>query len=765
MNPRTNHRDAARLALLPLDCARTTLTQLFDAEPDAVLTHESAFEQYAQAAHREHNIEPTAPSGAEHPWELATFAALTALRTHSADPFAGTEYEAREPDGSAEARMLRHPLKKHPGLSIFTRSARQYYVATITRLFDDFPPALQAELAAVLLTRDPADATPDAPHRPYADTDPEAIHQQYHDRVDVTDDTVWIHSDHVSQCCQLLPFRNTYVPDASDSLPHPRIENGGLTLPRELFRLKLAEYAWHGWARVVHVAYNTLTRRDHTHLVDKTPNAENQIYNRFRLNNSVYNTLYATDSDNPQREWQSTSYTEKPLQIEDKRLITIVDCIRATPELAFNTPLPLDTLYDHVRTYFPPPRRPGNDITSKQTLIDALANATSKQITLTKDSHTGQLHCTLPAPRPTPLHPRTNQSPTYWDSYLHLQTTLRRTTPHKKRIQYSNPPQYYITPVLPQEALRQTQTNYKASFNTAQRTAAQTQATIPSIHDVTPLTNTPPDQELKRDELVFLTRIGLAMERQLDDYSFTDSMRVLRQNRDGTPLTINEDKLRTRGWLERHDEGRSVLYTVPADKRTQLGIPNLSHDGYGEKTTSEKSLHRKGIDQTAAWLAAKPDVTRVVRYHDLWRLRTTPLEPHLEDNNLLATRIDVIAYNDTTPTHIAEVETASHAPERTRRCIDKLTALTNRNGIETTLVTPNPDHLWQLMRHLDHPDYLNFTTFPNSTPQNYGRNEWETKLQNEGFLDHFFNHLNTYRSLTRTTTDPTQHHDKIVGNC
>jgi len=767
MKPLTSQRDAARVVLLPLDCSATTLTRLFDVEPQATLSRNRGFEQYLQTAHRQLNIEPTKPTGVEKIRELATFAALGTLRTHFADPFAGTEYEAREPDGSAESRMLRRPLLKHPGLTKFSIQARNYYVATITWLFENkFTPELQAEIAAVLLARDPPDVSSQAPFRTYARVDPEAIHREYSDRAEVTSDSVWIDGEHLSCCCQLLPFYTKFIPSSTDQLPRPHIGNRGLIIPRKVFRLKLAEYAWHAWARLVHFAYNTLSPREHDRLVSKTPHAEDTIFRHFRYNNPAYAPYLASESKNPQREWSNDENTEKPLQIEDKRLLTIVDCIRATPSLSFGTPLSVQTLFDHLQTYFPPPRRPGNDITSQQTLITAVANAESSQIRLSREDQSSQLKCEIPAPPVTPIYPRNNDTRDFWNSYLHLQTNLSNSTVEREWIRESGKNKQVITPILPNQTWQNTHTDYETALNHAQQTAAQAQSTISSIHDVQPLVNPDTELPLTPDELIFLTRIGLAMERKISEYSLTDSMRVLRHRADGSKLNVNENKLTNQDWLERHDEGQQVLYTVPADKRKRLGITNMSNDGYGEKTTSEKSLHRKGIDQTAAWLATKPDVTRVVRYHDLWRLRSTACEQPLEENNLLSTRIDIIGFNGTTPKYIAEVETKSNSAARAHRCIDKLTAFSAVDGIETTLVTPNPTHLWKLMQHLDHPDYFNLDSFPNSNSDNYGRSEWETKLRNEDVLSQFFDQLETYRSLARSsdTLSPDQYQDKIIGN-
>jgi hypothetical protein len=254
------------------------------------------------------------------------------------------------------------------------------------------------------------------------------------------------------------------------------------------------------------------------------------------------------------------------------------------------------------------------------------------------------------------------------------------------------------------------------------------------------------------------------MERQLSDATLTQSMRPLRLDADGTELDINEAKLINTNWLEPHSEGRAVLYTVPSDKRCQLNVNNLAHDGYGEKTPAEKALHRKGVDHVAAALAAKPNVTRVIRYCDTWRLRDTDCEPALEAHDLLNTRIDVIAFDDTTPTYAAGIETESNKNAKPRRTLTKLTALTDT--LETWFVAPNNTHLWTLMRQLHHSDHLNFPTFPNSGADNYSPANWKQFLADKNILNNNFNELHTYRNLTNHKLNPgtDQRLTKLVGH-
>ena len=101
---------------------------------------------------------------------------------------------------------------------------------------------------------------------------------------------------------------------------------------------------------------------------------------------------------------------------------------------------------------------------------------------------------------------------------------------------------------------------------------------------------------------------------------------------------------------------------------------------------------------------------------------------------------------------------------RSPQCIRKLAALSET--IDTWLVTPNGDHLWEVMKRSNTPDCLDFDTFPESNPKSYGRSNWERELRAEGFLGDAFDTLHTYGSLNRSKidleTDDRQH--KIAGH-
>jgi len=152
-----NNRDAARVACLPLDCHEDTLRTLFENEPGRTLQDASGFETYVEHAVEQQNLTPSPGYGATDIHELVTFAAGCALRIRYADPLTGTRYDAREPDGSAEQRMLRRPFEQHPELNWYDRNARRFYIASVTSFFESLSRTMQAEIATVLLAPPPAD--------------------------------------------------------------------------------------------------------------------------------------------------------------------------------------------------------------------------------------------------------------------------------------------------------------------------------------------------------------------------------------------------------------------------------------------------------------------------------------------------------------------------------------------------------------------------------------------------------------------------------
>jgi hypothetical protein len=260
--------NAARAVILPLDWPADSLERLFDREPRHALSEAESLEDYLQTAYTHFDTTSTPPTGAQEVSDIAVFNALSALRTLHADPLTDTKYENQEPAGSAEARMLQAPFRKHPGLTRFGRQIRRYYIATTAWLFDEAGQDLQAELAAVLLTpaTDTAptgmDSLTRGPYRAYAQTDVASVRQACADNVTITDDGVRLAAGDVSQWCQVRPLAEAWYPSPPDDLPRLPIHGDSVTVPWPVFYQKLAEYAWHGWFRLVTTAYNALTGND-----------------------------------------------------------------------------------------------------------------------------------------------------------------------------------------------------------------------------------------------------------------------------------------------------------------------------------------------------------------------------------------------------------------------------------------------------------------------------------------------------------------------
>lgn len=767
VGPTSDTPDTARCAVLPLDCVQTELAELIPASIEGQAFDTSRFYEYTKAAVDQISISTTKPTGVNHISELAIFPALATLRVEFADPLAGTTIEDREPTGSAERRMATHPISKHPGLTTYHIRVRNYYLSTIRWLFKQkLPPELQAEFAAVLLSPDPAPRSPDSDIPHYKRGSPQQIHQRYSDRIAFGDTHIHLSKEFASRRIQLQPKETSHVPGLYDELPPITVDQGKISIPKELFWIKLAEYGWHGWAKLANVAYHALPARAIDALIEKTEPLEKVFRGRLRRHNRVYTPYYGVDAvQNPLREWESetdTIVSPQTARLEDKRLITLADYLRAAPDHNFDEALPLDTLFNDLRWYFPAPHRPGNDISNIETMEKALENATSNRISVSK-TQSGRRVMTMAEPLYNPIHPAEGSLP--WDEYLSLLQEQQRDTPQLKAPPKSrrNARRKVINPVLPEKHQFPQARLYEASLSQSQSPTVLTTKHERRIHEVEPLVDPDSVTGLTRDEIVFLTRIGLAMERLLDDFSLTQSMRPLRFAKDGSPLNIDEEKLVQQDWLETHDEGRAVLYSLPPDRRTTLKIPNVSHDGYGEITTAEKTIHRRGVDKTAASLAAKPDVTRVRRYYDLWRLKNTSLEERLREADLLSSRIDLIAFDGKKPAYAASVETESNSPAKPRRSLDKLATLSA--DVETALVVPNSDHLWTIMRQLQDPEYLEFEPFPDSNPDNWDRSNWEDTLVHTGYDGQFFDTLETYRSLDDSTlsADDYRHHI-ILGN-
>jgi len=765
MASRIDSRDAARLAALPLDWPRDVIGGQLRRGFETVRDEPERFQRYVTAALEQPTIESTAPAGVRSIAELAVFPALAAVRIQRADPFVGTAYEEAQPVGSSERRMLRKPLWAHPGLTTFCLHTRNYYISTVLWLFrEQLPEDLQSEIAARVLAPDPVEATAPDALRTYQTRSSGNVCSRYGSRTDVTEEGVWVRNDAVTRCCLVHPRAGEHFPSLYRDLPNMTVQSGRLLVPNEVFTLKLAEYSWHGWARLVNILYNELTQRDTENLTEATPFIDKSLRAPFRRRNRVYTPYYGVENvTNRRREWKekTSGNAPKPIRIEDKRLLTATDCIRATSDLSFEEFVPVDRLFDAVCHYFPPPGRPGNDIGSWETLVAALENAVSSRTEVREHPQTGETFCKLPRPEYTPFHSERSEAP--WDRYLESLARQTRSAPETRWIRPERIAQrrQIVRPYLSEEHANRRP--YARSLRRSQRDVAVLPHGTAVMSEVEPLVDPASIPDLDHEELVFVTRIALAMERRLEDHSLTTSMRTLGHREDGRRLHVDEGKLRSRGWLEEHSEGPGLLYTVPRDKRKRLGVTNVSHDGYGEKTTAEKTLHRSGVDRTAAALATKDDVTRVVRYYDLWRLKSSGISELVTRNDLDSARVDVIAFDGETPKYAAGVETYSKDKSKPQSCVDKLTILSE--SLETWFVVPDSDHLWKIMRQLDEPDCLGLDSFPRSNSGNYSRSNWERKLRSEGVLGGAFDELHTYRSLDARTAASTDCSDQcdIVG--
>jgi hypothetical protein len=280
------------------------------------------------------------------------------------------------------------------------------------------------------------------------------------------------------------------------------------------------------------------------------------------------------------------------------------------------------------------------------------------------------------------------------------------------------------------------------------------------VETVQPLVDPGDVDGVSAAECLFLTRVGLAMERRIRSYSLTQSMASFRTRPDGSPLDIDVEGLAERGYLSQPKTSRTY-YSVPWNVRERLGIPNVSHDGWGERSPSEKTLHRVGIDLVAFRVASRPDVERVVRYCDVWRLQPTACWDDV--SHLSKKRLDVVGFSDGEPIVVGEVETKTGDAAGTQGTVAKLDAFPKQ--IDRYLVTPNGNHLSTIVSRLSESDQFDIDV-SRREKDGYRPAEVRSQLAEQGTIDAVCDDLLTYRNVRRRLPDEfdeREYADGIVG--
>lgn len=732
LNPKFSDADAARAALLPLECSRKDLGQLFALLGD-LNEFANHFEAYGLAALRSLSGPNETPEVTSIP-EIATFNALASIRVEFDDPLLGTHYYEQFPENSAERRMMEQPLRKHPGLTRYLRDIRDQYIYDVIYAFQHLVnDELQREFVATLMTPDPegnssSPVNPAATYRSNEDR-PGSVRSRYTNRIVRYNDGFLVPFSHVSGRSFIEPIGDrVYMPSSDfEDLPAITRHEDGLAVPKDVVLAKLANYAWHGWFRLAHFVYNGLSATYIRSLVETTPKISEEIKDHLRLRkpHRSFVPYYGSSAENP----LLAPDARDPISRPDKRLVTVVDAIRASSDLEFGEPIQLTRLFDEVRRFHPSPDRPSNDVADVQTLKNALDGAIDDHISASN----GWEAYSIPAPFPTPFHP--GGGPTLWKQYRHELAELTETS-------LELPETRCILSHLPEEIQPRNSPDYAATLHETERAAAtQLRYDAWRPHTVKPLVDPTEINSLSPDEILFLTRVGLAMERRIRDYSLVESMRTFDETAEGETLDIDVEELDDRGHLTR-PPGRRTYYSVPPKTRRLLGIPNVSHDGWGERSPSESTPHRVGVDLSAFFVASQPDVDRVVRYCDVWRLRNTACWDAV--SHLKGKRLDVVGFSREEPRVVCEVETKSGDKAGTRGTIEKLEAFPD--DVQRTFVTPSGTHLPALMSRLSRSEYFDID-FGSTKDGGYRPADVRDELNAHDVLGEQFDDLLTYDNV------------------
>lgn len=746
IDPRTSDADAARAAILPLDCPLAVIENMFTAEAQETGGYWERLDQYGERAIRQLEIDPEKPEHIRAPAELATFSALTALRIERADPLVDSRYYKQEPEQSAERRMMRQPFWKTPGLSLFGKSIQRYYIATVLYSFQNkLSTQLQCELAAALLIsgQNIGRRQGDQTYRNH----PVPLYDQceeYTSPVLKFEDSFAIPHDYASERCRAQPLSELQLPNLTSSLPPFQIAQDKLIIPEELVLTKLANYAWHAWHRLVNYLFNVASKTYVDTLREKTPRIRNRLRQKFERSNLVFSfDLGVSNTENPLRRYNALT----PVQTQDKRLITVIDTIRWSSNLQYDEPFEIKELYNELCQFFPAPERPSNAVSDITKLQRALENANDD---LTSTNQNGMFE--ISPVRITPFYPGTEGH--LWDQYRTAQAQHR---------QLPFDPSEQKSPYLPADYWFSKSPKYNSEREIAERKAVSKTRTFRSLAGVRPLINPQEIDGLSLDEIIFLTRVGLAMARRIESYSLIDSMSDFHQTSEDRQLDVDIDHLSKTKWLTNHDKWNRTYYTIPWSMRKRLGIKNVAHDGWGERMPHETTIHRLGVDLLAFYFAAKPDVSRVVRYFDMWRLCETPYWDkisHLENK-----RVDVVAFSDGFPAYAGEVETKYENKSDIRSSVDKMQSL-NRN-MSSVFIVPNGRHLPRVMSSLAGTEYFNLPRYKNSSKHEYRPYNIKRTLKSHNIFGNYFDDLLSYHNLRKSLGNSFNHRevkDKVVGS-
>jgi hypothetical protein len=277
---------------------------------------------------------------------------------------------------------------------------------------------------------------------------------------------------------------------------------------------------------------------------------------------------------------------------------------------------------------------------------------------------------------------------------------------------------------------------------------------------VQPLVDPSDIEDLTAHEVLFLTRVGLAMERRIGTYSLTQSMASFRDTPAGSELDIDVAQLEDRGVLSQ-PKAPQTYYSVPGSVRKQLGITNVSHDGWGERAPSEGTLHRVGIDLLAFLVASRPAVDCVVRYCDAWRLQ--PADCWDAVSHLETKRLDVVGFSQGDPTVIGEVETKTGGKAGTQGTMEKLHSFPE--GIDRYFVTPSGKHLPAILSRLSDMEHFDVEVSKRNE-DGYRPAEVREVLGESGAISTVFDDLLTYYNIRRRLPDQSEMSecaDRIVG--
>lgn len=639
-------------------------------------------EETAHAAIHIQGSEELPISPARSPALYAAAITLAAMRIETAEPF-NHERNWGSPTQHTTT-SISCPLAKNPGGSAVLHRLRRYHQEVTLELFRQYSD-IRRLLSKVLLSPINTSAPLFQGDQAKSLADIESI------RVDDGKcDHVRLPAVAATHRCLL-----DHPPTLHEAIPPVQRDEQSVRVPIPVVEELLWIYTGYGFDKLAHTAYHTLGRQQRLQLVDESLGVEKHIHRKYKnnhLNNLYGERRYDTAKKNTSRGFEPS--------IHNENLATIVDVVRWSENLTFDEYYTAGEIFEEAKRYFPPPHRPPNNLRSVQRVSGVLRSAASVSggtnevvVGPHKRNEDNRSTYRIKEPRYTPLYTSQGGVLHRWDAYRRIRIN---------RSNCSLPEDSIINPRLRLPEGSEKPQLLSQAKGDADRAVVGTPH-IRRLHDIEPAVH--PNEleanvDLTYDDVSFLSRVAYAQNGFLEERTLLDGMAEFDKNHRDESFSPDIEKLLNQNLLDEHDKQFQTLYSVSEDITEDLGMSPVSHEGYGEKTSSEKALHKYGTELLARYFEQRDDVDEVHRYVELWRFGVSgDLDTESGSKSLRTRRVDVVGVGEGKIRYAGEIQDDHDKPSRVVENWHKLRAL-GEQGVETVWLSPQKSELTAVLEDL-----------------------------------------------------------------